>query len=436
MPVYKKPKSDDKPDKKGKKSRHRRKKKVRRLSRVLIIFFVFILTVGFGAFILREQQDESRTFPTLNFKRKSGVTVNVHDDTGLLTESEKETVRKYAEMYGETILRLEVREITSLYEDPYGNAAVLNDSAFRTLVKIRKMSDIDLRPEYIIFDYTVDSKDSWNGNPVVTITEKTEQKFKHMSEPSYTDHARHFFVFSDDGGGKIETHLEDEDFYLLALQAMEDLPQRQRTAENISDILLSDAGESVRDQLSWQSNSDIPRGNYQYDRDGAIDYAKQFWNTANLARGYEEFDDYGGNCQNFVSQCLRAGGLEMDYSGPAGAQWKWYGIGVNESRTPSGRSYSWTGVDAFYNYAVADYSKNMVCTAEVPLSMAEKGDVLQFGAYDEWRHSVLITDIIYNRDGSVKDMAIASNTADRWNWPARAYVYKAHRIIHISGNPL
>ena len=125
--------------------------------------------------------------------------------------------------------------------------------------------------------------------------------------------------------------------------------------------------------------------------------------------------------------------MSMDFSGPIGAQWKWYGERLNESPTASGRSYSWTGVDAFYNYATATYSQGLVCAADVPLVMAQKGDVLQLGAYGQWRHSVLVTDVIYDENGDVLDIVIASNTADRWNYPAGAYIYTAVRLIHILG---
>ena len=43
-----------------------------------------------------------------------------------------------------------------------------------------------------------------------------------------------------------------------------------------------------------------------YNREAAVAYANQWWNSANPAYPYFEVD-----CTNFISQCLRAGGAPM-----------------------------------------------------------------------------------------------------------------------------
>ena len=47
-----------------------------------------------------------------------------------------------------------------------------------------------------------------------------------------------------------------------------------------------------------------------YNRQAACDYAKKWWNSFNLDT-YANYNSVGGDCANFVSQCLIAGGLNL-----------------------------------------------------------------------------------------------------------------------------
>ena len=44
---------------------------------------------------------------------------------------------------------------------------------------------------------------------------------------------------------------------------------------------------------------------HAYDRDAAFNYAYRYWNTYN--KNYHNYNGEGGDCANFVSQCLIAG---------------------------------------------------------------------------------------------------------------------------------
>jgi len=46
-----------------------------------------------------------------------------------------------------------------------------------------------------------------------------------------------------------------------------------------------------------------------YDRWAAQDYADQYWNKRN-----SNYKNFTANCQNYVSQCLKAGGIPFYYS--------------------------------------------------------------------------------------------------------------------------
>lgn len=71
----------------------------------------------------------------------------------------------------------------------------------------------------------------------------------------------------------------------------------------------------------------------QYARRDAVQYARRWALSRN--RAYNDFTKGGGDCMNFVSQCLYAGGLPFKNNG-----FEWRGL-------RGGSSFSWRGVDSF-----------------------------------------------------------------------------------------
>jgi hypothetical protein len=54
----------------------------------------------------------------------------------------------------------------------------------------------------------------------------------------------------------------------------------------------------------------------QYDRQKAVQYAADWWDKFNEPK-YEDYSDPNGDCANFVSQCLLAGGVDLSRQGKA-----------------------------------------------------------------------------------------------------------------------
>ena len=162
-----------------------------------------------------------------------------------------------------------------------------------------------------------------------------------------------------------------------------------------------------------------------------MEYAENWYSKRNP--DYLQYDLYGGNCQNFASQCIHAGGMDMDIKGTYTCQWKFYGKDLNYQQAPAGRSYSWIGVDEFHTYAVYNRRDGLITQPDIALRYAQKGDVIQVGAYNKWHHSLVVTDIVADTDGNQTDILLASITADRWNYPLSAYIYTYPRLIHIEG---
>ena len=70
----------------------------------------------------------------------------------------------------------------------------------------------------------------------------------------------------------------------------------------------------------------------EYNREKAVEYAHKWAFERNPA--YYNFEGIGGDCTNFISQCIHAGGAPMNYTKDVG----WY------YSSPNNRSAAWSSV--------------------------------------------------------------------------------------------
>ena len=153
----------------------------------------------------------------------------------------------------------------------------------------------------------------------------------------------------------------------------------------------------------------------EYFRSRAVMYARKYALTRNPL--FFTFEGIGGNCTNFVSQCLLAGSCVMNYQPIYG----WFYLSTNR------RAPAWTGVDFFYNFMttnqdVGPYGK------EVNISEAMVGDVIQLqNENDDFYHTLIISEITDN------DILVCANSVDSLDRPLSSYEYKSQRLIHIDG---
>lgn len=150
-----------------------------------------------------------------------------------------------------------------------------------------------------------------------------------------------------------------------------------------------------------------------YNRTRAVLYAERWAYSRNPA--YDNFDAMGGDCTNFISQCLFAGGAKMQYRKTFG----WYYNDLND------RAPAWTGVAPLYkflteNKGMGPFGKE--CTA----AEAEPGDLVQLNFGAEWAHTLLVV--------SVKNgITVAAHTDDCFDRPLDSYFYVKARFMHIEG---
>lgn len=116
----------------------------------------------------------------------------------------------------------------------------------------------------------------------------------------------------------------------------------------------------------------------EYDRQKAVDYADKWALSFNPA--YYNFSDLGGDCTNFVSQCILAGAGVMNYQKLLG----WYYVSLNN------RSPSWTGVEFLREFLLNNDGVGPF--GEIVGSSGVKiGDVVQFYDGTGFYHSAIIS---------------------------------------------
>lgn len=151
-----------------------------------------------------------------------------------------------------------------------------------------------------------------------------------------------------------------------------------------------------------------------YNRENAVRYARKYALERNPL--YFTFEGIGGNCTNFVSQCVLAGSCVMNYTDTFG----WYYLSVNR------RSASWTGVDFFYNFMTENTGVGPF-GQEIGLQDAQIGDIIQLSNGTAFYHTLIISEI------TQQDILICANSVDSLDRPLSTYDYASLRVIHING---
>lgn len=136
---------------------------------------------------------------------------------------------------------------------------------------------------------------------------------------------------------------------------------------------------------------------------------------------YADFTNYGGDCTNFISQCLYAGGKSMHY-GSAYSSNCWY------YNTSTDRSATWTGASQFRNYVIGSYSQlNMSASS---WENVVNGDIIQLLSSGAAYHSLIITGVAYSSYGR-SDLLVCAHTTNRrhvslqsyYSGPSKAYYH-------------
>ena len=154
--------------------------------------------------------------------------------------------------------------------------------------------------------------------------------------------------------------------------------------------------------------------NLLYDRSKAVAYAHQWAHGRNPA--YYNFDRLGGDCTNFVSQCLYAGCGVMNHTRDVG----WYYHSVND------RAAAWTGVEYLHRFLIGNQGTGPY-GKEQPIQSSRPGDIIQLSFDGKvYSHSLFVV-------SAAPHILVSTHTDDWDNRPVNTYHYQQIRSIQIQG---
>lgn len=157
-----------------------------------------------------------------------------------------------------------------------------------------------------------------------------------------------------------------------------------------------------------------------YNRAAAVAYAHKWAYRRNPA--YYDYEEIGGDCTNFASQCLYAGTGVMNFTPVYG----WYYIDANN------KAPAWTGVPYFYNFMTRKEQTPGPFGLETTLARMEPGDFVQLRFTEEiWAHTPIIVEI--GNPPTLENTLIAAHSYDADYRPLSTYSFRGIRFLHILG---
>lgn len=348
-----------------------------------------------------------------------------------LTEEQEQLILDYMNLYFASLEDFEPQEeIAALFSDE--EQAALADSAIDFQIGLRQMQDADYTLASWSYSLTLNEiTQEEDGSLHILARENNIQNFNQNPEIASERYGGyHLFELEQmEGSWKIRSHMMFDAVYMMLWSEGGGEEAALRYAEAVPEYLRLAQEQLQEREADREREPGELQAQYAYDRQAAAAYADRYVDERNDA--WPDYAGSGGNCQNFASQVLLAGGIPMDIYGDA--VWKWYSDEVSNSPGAQGRSSSWTGVNQFVEYAAANTGYGLVAETEAPYFSGEPGDLLHMGIDGDWGHTVVIASAVTNGQGEVVDYLVDSNTGNLRNYPASLYGYPEIILTRIGG---
>ena len=157
-----------------------------------------------------------------------------------------------------------------------------------------------------------------------------------------------------------------------------------------------------------------------YHRHMAVQYAHA-WAYGRNPQFYD-YEELGGDCTNFATQCLYAGSGVMNFTPTFG----WYYLNANE------KAPAWTGVPYLWDFLTR--TAESVGPVAVPCSLYElrPGDLVQLRFQGEaFQHTPVVVSV--GVPGCLETILVAAHSADADNRPLSSYPFQELRCLHVLG---
>ena len=159
---------------------------------------------------------------------------------------------------------------------------------------------------------------------------------------------------------------------------------------------------------------------HPYDRGEAVAYAHRWAYSRNPK--YYDYEELGGDCTNFASQCLYAGGGVMNFTPDLG----WYYIDANQ------KAPAWTGVSYLHQFLTRGNQSVGPAAVACALEDLMPGDIVQLSFEGErFAHSPVV--VAADRPQNLSQVLVAAHSYDSDNRPLSTYPIRKIRFLHITG---
>lgn len=388
-------------------------------------------------------EPESRPYSEPNDLHGSGefsYDKSVFERDELLDQEQQQLIMDFMTLYYESMAVLVPQSPHHLFDEKSQVQAIGNNAVWAAVISVREMQYTDLSLVSYHFRLKCNSITDINEDTVeVSIVESSIQNFAaHPGVDSESFNIRHTFTLHYYGGEwKIQRHYCADYVYSTVLGKYHDDAVAAAANEEEAELYfyqrsneyLVAAAEYVDERLTKGQDYSDATADHPYNRTAAVNYSLEWVGERNP--DWPVYDQWGGNCQNFVSQALLAGGIPMDPRSPG--VWKWYSETTNNQASTVGRSSSWANVNRFLDYIKQNNGYGLVALPNAAYYSGKPGDIINLGTDDLWRHTVIISELVLDDEGTTIDYLVNSNTGDLRNYPVGAYLYANQMLIRVIG---
>ena len=143
-----------------------------------------------------------------------------------------------------------------------------------------------------------------------------------------------------------------------------------------------------------------------YNRKAAVEYARTWALDRNPK--YKDYELWGGDCTNFISQCIHAGNIPFDHQGR----------------------------DVFGRYILRNNNENTdnhgIYAVEAEYNELEEGDIIQLIYEGRAFHTMIVSQVILDDRGYLLDYLVCQHTYDLIDYPLSQKIGE-RRYIKILG---
>lgn len=352
----------------------------------------------------------------------------------------EEVLVSFMDTYFAAMKDLKESDMTTYFAKDAYEQAYVHQTALGIMIGTRKLEKNDMKLSSAKYDIVYTNMKTSGNQITLSFLESDTLHFNFMKNiESKVLNIENTFVFEKTGDTYELLSVDKvQDFYVMVTNEYH-TGKSESTAKSTLDSMKENYLEDYQKQ---RNNWDNYRANYlegkdaptivcdhAYNREEAKAYADKYIIDRNP--DIQKYDDWGGNCQNYASQVVHAGGVPMDTVGDQ--KWKHYSTGQDYTSAQKGRTNSWTTVPDFYDYAKNNTGYGLCSQANSNPYYAEAGDVGQVGFGGKFRHTVVVSGTVKDESGKTIDILLHSNTVDLENFPISAYAYPNKRIIKILG---